>query len=153
MHLSFKSILHSVVALSLSAQGTVPAPTRAQLIKRVEKAFLSRDLGQVCTPHKTRITVVIEHSLLPPPEGLQRGRFANFNEIEQWLRSLERNEGLPQGEFWPFRFARSGQFVTPNLFEYDNMGLSHNSWNLSRIHFSTHNGVLYISRLVIYDGD
>ena len=130
-----------------------PITKPGEIVHQIEVAFLARDLGRVTSSLPTGITVVIEHSLLPPPKGRVTKKFKNLAAVERWLQSIERNDGLPPGEYMPHREVRKGAFTTPSCFEYDHMGISHNSWNLSRIQFVQRGSTLYVSKLVIYDGD
>jgi hypothetical protein len=130
-----------------------PASKSNEIVHQLEAAFLARDLGRVTSSLPTGITVVIEHSLIPPPKGRVTKTFKSWAAVERWLQSKERNEGLPPGEYMPHREVRKGSFTTPACFEYDNMGISHNSWYLSRIEFVQRGTTLFVSRLVIYDGD
>lgn len=146
----------AIVFTSVLACGAGEASTRDQqsaLLKNLETHFVKRDLGSIQNPDGNLISIQIEHSLIEPPNGKERARFRSFDQIEQWLRSRERYHDNSINEHHPFREVRTGQFTAPNRFDYDNMGISHNTWYLSQVYFTKIKGRVAIKKIIIYDGD
>jgi hypothetical protein len=146
-------LLSLAFGVSLLTGNPTPLAQKQLMLRNLEKHFSERNLGALRNSSNRKIILVIEHSLIPPPEGIEKVRVKNFEAAEKWLRSKERFHDAEHNEHMPFRAAKEGAFSDPNLFEYDIMGINHNTWYLSKVYFSSINGSIFISKVVIYDGD
>jgi len=146
-------LVASAVILACAAGEASIREQQAVLLKNLETLFIKRDLGSFQNPGGKKVSILIVHSLIEPPKGIEQARFRSFKQIEQWLRSHERFHDESINEHHPFREVRKGQFSGPDRYEYDNMGINHNTWYLSQVDFTQTNGRVTISKIVIYDGD
>lgn len=123
----------------------------------VDTAFVRSELGELDKQRLRRgkIKLVIEYSLIVDDEQFEVRHFANFKQMEGWLKSREieqEAEGvgkyrLPTRVVDTFAGCRRGvcRYEMPN-------GVLHNQLYLQKISYGFRDGRLFVKTIYLYDG-
>lgn len=124
-----------------------------ELAQTVSKAYKGKALADLDKKHLAAgtVTVVIEHSLMEGKNGnglMKVRRFKNLAAIDKWLNSQQREDGSPFRETKPLLKCSKGRCA----FDF-NGGILHNQLYLHDLYYSSRNGLLFITKLHLLDGD
>lgn len=121
------------------------------LVKGLAEAYTAKSLGSIDAehPYLGTVKIVIEHSLAEDtaPNRFEIRSFKTLEQVEQWLKSRERDE-LPTRQAKPLLRCKSGLCT----YDFDG-GILHNQLYLKRISYGYRNGRPYLKTIFLLDGD
>jgi hypothetical protein len=127
-------------------------PTIEALVKALAEAYTAKAIGRLDgeRPFSGKVRIVIEHSLADDnaKDRFEIKQFTTLEQAEQWLRSRERDEGLPARESRPLVQCKRGVCA----YNFDG-GILHNHLYLRKISYGYRNGQPYIKTIYLLDGD
>jgi hypothetical protein len=123
--------------------------TVRQLATNVAQSYGKKTLGRLDQGRKpSNVTVILENSLVEEGTPMKSQEFANFQAVETWLQSREREPGMPVRESRSLKSCQKGVCT----FDFS-QGILHNHLYLKKVMYGYRGDQPYIKTLHLLDGN